>query len=175
MLSRSFFSRDPRKVARQLLGCALVCNKKRAKIVEVEAYTEDDPGSHAYHGKTSRNKVMFEEPGLVYTYLIYGIHVLFNITANGKGIPGAVLIRAVEPLNFKGRTNGPGLLTKALNITMKDYGTALFKEHFHVECPPEGFDSVLDEDVGVSTRVGLSQGKNLPYRFYLKGNPHLSR
>lgn len=135
ILIRRFYAKDTLIVAKNLLGKLLVRRLGGklliGKIVEVEAYKGfEDPASHAYKGKTSRNKVMFGKAGHAYIYFTYGNHYLLNVTTEKVGIPGAVLIRALEPLaglevmlklrgvgNVNNLTNGPGKLTKALNIT----------------------------------------------------------
>jgi DNA-3-methyladenine glycosylase len=133
---RSFFERFTPDVAKELLGTLLVRRVGRrmlsVRIVEAEAYRgEDDPASHAYKGLTKRTAVMFGEGGHAYVYLSYGANRCLNVTTERKGTPGAVLIRAVEPLDgidlMKRRrgvteltelTSGPGKLTRAMNIDL---------------------------------------------------------
>jgi DNA-3-methyladenine glycosylase len=136
VLSRDFYARDTVKVARSLLGKRLVRVKGKhrmaGRIVEVEAYRGSlDPASHAYRGLTQRNAPMFGEAGHAYVYFTYGNHYCLNITTQRVGTPGAVLIRAIQPLEGlrtmrllrpdvpdSNLTNGPGKLTKALGIDM---------------------------------------------------------
>jgi DNA-3-methyladenine glycosylase len=146
-LPRSFFSRDPRRVARDLLGKLLIRNRGKkvlvGRIVEVEAYLgKDDPAAHAAAGVTARNRVLFGPPGHAYVYFIYGNHFCLNVSCQPKGKAGCVLIRALEPLagleemalarglpkatlaHFAGSlaakrklTTGPGRLSQAMGIT----------------------------------------------------------
>jgi len=99
ILGRNFYERDTVLVAQELLGKVLFFNNTAGKIVETEAYYgKKDPGSHAYRGITERNKIMFGPPGFSYVYFCYGSHFLFNVVTEKYGIPGAVLIRALEPV-----------------------------------------------------------------------------
>jgi DNA-3-methyladenine glycosylase len=116
VIPRSFFGRDARRVARELVGHYLVRRIngqiKKYQILETEAYLDEkDLASHARHGRAGRAAIMFGPPGRFYIYLVYGMHEMLNITTNQDGQAGAVLIRAVEGLT------GPGKLTKALKIT----------------------------------------------------------
>lgn len=167
-MNKSFYTRDSLIVARDLLGKKITFKGREALIVETEAYTINDPGSHAYKRKTRRNSVMYEEGGRLYVYLCYGVYNLMNVVTDKEGVPSAVLIRAVEPLNFKARTNGPGLTTKALGITQEHNGLIIGDE-FRIKT------GVSPEEVVRTTRVGLSSGRELPYRFYIKDNPYISR
>lgn len=182
-LPRKFYSRRTDLVARDLLGCTLVhktgSKKLSGMIVETEAYRGyDDPGSHAFRGQTPRNSVMFGKPGFAYVYFIYGNHHCLNFTTEKKGTAGAVLIRALDPLegketmleNREGRslTNGPGKLTQALGITRDQNGVDMTGNTLYVlrGKPPE--------DVAKTTRVGIRQGAELKLRFYIKGNKFVS-
>lgn len=189
ILPRKFYTRDTLRVAEDLLGKLLVRVKGRSqmigKIVEVEAYKgSEDPASHAYRGITRRNAPMFAESGHAYIYLTYGNHYCLNVTTERSGIPGAVLIRALEPmvgLQWMRRlrpnvsdlqlTNGPGKLTKALGIDMalNDldmtkrgplYITDAASEHFETKYTP---------------RVGITRGVNRLWRVYVADNPFVSR
>ena len=133
-LGEDFFARDTARVARDLLGARLVRvvgnSVLEGKVVETEAYYgEGDPPSHASSGRTARSEIMWRKPGLAYVYLIYGMYFMFNVVTESRGSPGAVLIRAVEPLEGldsmeKNRggisgadlTNGPGKLAQAFEI-----------------------------------------------------------
>lgn len=140
-LPRSFYDRDTVTVARNLLGKVLVKEFRgkilSGRIVEVEAYRgSDDPASHAHRGLTDRNRVMFEAPGHAYVYFTYGMHYCLNVTTEPAGQPGAVLLRAVQPLKGipvmikhrrtrdpKSIANGPAKLTQAFAITKNRTGT----------------------------------------------------
>jgi len=193
-LAREFFVRDTLEVARDLLGRVLVRvldgERLSGRIVEVEAYIgEDDLASHARFGLTERNAAMYGPPGHAYVYLIYGVHHCLNLVTGPKGFPAAVLIRALEPLEGIERmrvlrggrpdaelTAGPGRLCQALAIDRRfdkaDLCAAdalLFVE--------EG-QPVADPTVGRSPRVGVQgdrRARTVPWRFYVRGNPFLSR
>ncbi len=190
LLPRDFYSRDTVTVARALLGKVVVRwtdhGDIAAKIVEVEAYKgSDDPASHAYNGKTSRNRLMFGEAGFTYIYFIYGNHYCLNVTTETKGSPGAVLIRAVEVIRgheiasryrhvkaSKDLTNGPGKLTQALNITQAQNGRDLTRlQELYIGDPEimERFNTV------VARRVGIKAGREKPWRFYIEDNEFVSR
>lgn len=189
LLSREFFARDTVKVANDILGKQLVRVKGKARmtgrIVEVEAYRgSDDPASHAFRGPTPRNAPMFGEPGHAYVYFTYGNHYCLNVTTQVGGKPGAVLIRAIEPLRGLSvmrrlrpnvpelaLTNGPGKLTKALGID---------KALNEVDMTRPGPLFIVDaEDVSFeiarSARIGIREGKDRLWRFYISGNRYLSR
>ncbi len=187
-LPRSFYARDTREVARNLLGRILSCKTlegtAKGRIVETEAYYGDqDPASHAHRGKTPRSKIMWGRAGVAYVYFVYGMHHMLNLVTEREGIPGAILIRALEPVEgielmkkrrktqiIKNLTNSPGKLTQALGITTKDNGVALADSHLWVEeGRPEKFDIVSTQ------RIGIKVGKNLKLRFYIKGNEYISR
>ncbi len=188
ILSKSFYSRQTILVARELLGQILIHEESRGpaagRIVEVEAYLpHKDPGCHAAQGPTPRNSVMFGPPGHAYVYFCYGNHYLFNIVTEKEGVPGAVLIRALEPvkgfeLMSRRRgglppdslqlTNGPGKLVQALGIGRKHNRTPVWKKPLYVK------KAMRTEKIGITTRIGITEGWELPLRFYLKGNPYLS-
>ena len=153
--------------------------------MEVEAYLpKNDPACHAAKGPTSRNSVMFGPAGYAYVYFNYGNHFLFNVVTEKKGVPGAVLIRALEPvegLPLMARrrkkeaakpillTNGPGKLTQALGIDRAQNQMSLVRKPL---CLKEG--GRPGDRVGVTTRIGITEGYDLPLRFYLKGSHYLS-
>jgi len=186
-LGRDFYERWVVNVARDLLGKLLIRRIDgkvlMGRIVEVEAYRgSDDPASHAYRGKTERNKVMFDRGGLAYIYLAYGVHRLLNVTAEPPGEPAAVLIRALEPLggievmmSFRGTsdlralTSGPGRLTEALKIGLELNGLDLTSsdELFIADDGFRGFE------VGSSPRIGVRDRRK--WRFYIRGSRFLSR
>jgi DNA-3-methyladenine glycosylase len=129
-LDREFFRQGTLQVAKKLLGKQLVVNSKNKKvgvIVETEAYIgKEDKACHAFKGKTKRNEVMWGKPGLVYVYLVYGIYYMLNIVTEQQGIPAAVLIRSLKPVEgIKGEVDGPGKLTKELGINRQDNGVDL--------------------------------------------------
>ena len=186
-LGRSFYSRYTPEVARELLGSVLVRviggQELRSRVVEVEAYRgADDPASHAYRGVTRRTSVMFGEPGHAYVYFTFGFHHCLNVTTETDGEPGAVLIRAVEPLEgieemrrrrgvieLTNLTSGPGKLTKALGIDLSLNGEDVVRSRglFLLR-------GRLDGDVAVSRRIGISSGQEKAWRFYVEGSPFVS-
>ena len=189
-LPRRFYIRETLTVAEELLGKKLVRHTDNTrlvgKIVEVEAYRgSDDPGSHAYRGMTPRNRLMFGKGGFAYVYFTYGMHYCFNVVTARQNAPGAVLIRALEPLNGietmrKNRgnknllnlTNGPAKLTEAMNITKKQNGLDLTRSKELFICEPE----VKENFEFVSTkRIGIKVGVDKPWRFYVKDNKFVSR
>lgn len=196
LLPSSFFSRDTVKVARELLGCEIVrkVGRKwlRARIVETEAYLEKgDPAAHCAKGPTPRAKIMFEDPGIIYVYFIYGNYFMLNFVTEPHGTAGAALIRAVEPIDgiefmaerrgarfdeLKGKrlfnlTNGPAKLVLALGVDGSLNGKPLGLPHLAVV---KGSPVAKDEIVA-TTRIGISVAQDLPLRFYVKGNPFVSR
>jgi len=189
ILASSFYERDTLRVAPELLGKSLVRvvgpGTMVGRIVEVEAYRgKDDPASHAFRGLTPRNAPMFGEPGHAYVYFTYGNHYCLNITTQKLGTPGAVLLRAVQPVEglrlmreFRRNvpdlelTNGPGKLTKALGIDK-----SLNEQDMTVEGPLFVTDpGRIDFEIWRSTRVGIKDGQDKRWRFYVYGNPCVSR
>ena len=189
ILPLTWYEKSATDVAPRLLGCVLV-RKSRAgvvvgRIVETEAYLgPHDPASHAYHGPTPRNAVMFGPAGRAYIYFTYGLHHCLNVVTGSRHNGQAVLIRALEPLvglalmkkrrglsDLHQLTNGPAKLTEALNITRADNGRRLSSGLLSIH---RGW-RLRGERIQRSRRVGISQGRSQLYRFYLKGNPCLSR
>lgn len=188
-LKKSFYQEHAVDVAENLLGCNLVSiidgktRRTSGIIVETEAYTgEDDPGSHAYKGKTQRNSTMYGQPGRAYVYLIYGMYYLFNVVTCPPGVPEAVLIRALEPVEgidiMKERRNtckidnlttGPGKLTQALGITIDQNGLDLTDDIVWIEKNT----SVDSENIATSSRIGVADNQKL--RFFIKKNAFISQ
>lgn len=189
-LTQDFYVDDTIQIARSLLGKVLVHlspdGRTSGIIVETEAYlSKGDPACHAAKGKTKRNAAMFGPPGRAYVYFIYGNYFCFNVVTNIEGIGEAVLVRALQPLEGlelmqkrRGRilkpsylTNGPGKLCTAMGITGEQNNASL-------QDPPlfilEGvkIDSSL---IGCSGRIGIKEGQDKPWRYFIKGNPFLSR
>jgi DNA-3-methyladenine glycosylase len=187
VLPVSFYNRDTSTVARELLGHILV-NKNSEGItsgiiVETEAYLQNDPACHAARGMTNRNRAMFGPPGHAYIYFIYGMYYCFNIVTREQGIGEAVLIRALEPVEGielmkkrRGRDkptelcSGPGRLTRAMGIDKDQNGRGLTGDNFFIRAAGEGGHEIIN-----TTRVGISEGKELPLRFYIAGNPFVSK
>jgi len=187
-LGSEFFEGDTVDVSKRLLGCVLVRivggRRIAGRIVEVEAYRgAEDPASHAYGGMTRRNRVMFGSPGRAYVYFTMGMHWCLNVTTEAPGKAGAVLLRALEPVEGidlmsrrRGRkpleelTNGPAKLTEALSIDGKMNGEDL---ETSVRLFIERGRRV--KHVGASSRVGISRGTERNWRFFAKGNRFVSK
>lgn len=146
------------------------------RIVETEAYVgPDDRASHARVGPRGRAALMFGPAGVAYVYLIYGLHNCFNVVTETPGYPGAVLVRAVEPLDNVDRANGPALVCRALAIDRTCNGIDLTtSEHLYLE---RG-EPVGDEQVRAGPRIGVDYAGDWaahPWRFWVGGSPHVSK
>jgi DNA-3-methyladenine glycosylase len=186
-LDRAFFAHPTLEVARDLLGQVIVSvaseGRTSGRIVETEAYLgSDDPASHAARLKQGRVEAMWGEPGIAYVYRSYGVHAMLNVVAKPEGQTGAVLIRALEPLEgielmqLRRGTDrltllcsGPGRLCQALGIGLDMHGTDLVTSARLWIAAGE-----TAEDVSVSDRIGISRGQEHPWRFWVTGNPHVS-
>ena len=190
-LQKSFYTRtDVLQVSKDLLVKVLVTNFENqltaGKIVETEAYrTPDDKACHAYPNKlTARTKVMFEEGGVAYVYLCYGIHHLFNVVTAQKDMAHAVLIRAIEPLDnielmlarrnkskvSRQLTGGPGVMSKALGITKQLTGVTLLEKNSPIWIEDRGF-LVREKEIIASPRVGVDYAEECAlwdWRFRIK-------
>jgi DNA-3-methyladenine glycosylase len=179
-LDRSFYDRDTVVVARELLGKLLVHAsegvERVGRIVEVEAYLgPHDLAAHSARGRTKRTEVMFGPPGHAYVYLIYGMYYCMNVVTQPEGVASAVLLRAIEPVrNVDGRTQGPGLLCKAMHVDKRLNGHDLLSEDFYIADSGEagGFGIVQRPRVGVDY-AGRWARRLL--RFYIRGNPFVSK
>ncbi len=185
-LTRGFYERDSRVVAKALLNKVLVRDDGRAaRIVEVEAYRgEHDPGSHAFRGMTPRNATMFGPAGGLYVYFTYGMHWCANAVCGRVGEGTAVLLRAGAPLDgeelmavARGRTtdlcNGPAKLCQAFGIAKAFDGADLVSGDRGVSIVDDG--TPPPRRPGNSTRVGLSAGREHPWRWWVPGDPHVSK
>lgn len=179
-LPRDFYDRDTTVVARELLGMHLVHVvdgvARVGRIVETEAYLgPHDLAAHSSRGLTPRTKVMFGPPGHVYVYLIYGMHFCMNMVTEREGHAAAVLLRALEPVqNLEGRTQGPGLLCKAMGINKRHNGADLLGDEIYVTRP--GVEERLS--IVRRPRVGVDYAGHWArrlLRFYIKGNAYISR
>ena len=179
-LPRSFYDRDTIVVARDLLGKILVHDsdgiERVGRIVEVEAYVgPHDLAAHSSKGVTPRTKVMFGPPGHAYVYFIYGMYFCMNVVTQPEGHGSAVLLRALEPLkNVEGRTQGPGLLCRAMNIDKRLNGHDLFSDDFYIASTA----SAERLSIAKSPRIGVGYARHWAkrhLRFYLRGNPFVSR
>lgn len=195
-LTQDFYERkDVTEIAREMLGKLIVTNFNdkftTGRIVETEAYNGIiDKASHAYAGRrTKRTEVMFGNAGLAYVYLCYGIHHLFNVVTNAADIPHAVLVRAIEPVEGleimmqrlkKTKADysvgkGPGNVSKGLGINTTHTSWGLQSDLFYLA---DDGTKMLNSQVLATRRVGVdyaAEDAMLPYRFYVKGNPYVSR
>ncbi len=188
-MDAGFYLRPLLQVARDLLGCLLVCDSDQGRaavrIVEVEAYdgAGADPASHAYGGRTARNAVMFGPPGHLYVYFIYGMHFCVNVVCAPEGEAQAVLLRAGEPVlgvdlmtlrrpasRQRDLARGPARLAEALGIGAWANGADLRAGPVRLT---EGWP-VPDERVAWTGRVGITAAADRPWRALVAGNPHVS-
>jgi DNA-3-methyladenine glycosylase len=193
-LSRSFFDRDPRQVARALLGKLLRRRGRKlraGRIVEVEVYlAEKDPAAHAFRGPTPRNRVLFGPPGHAYVYFIYGNHYCLNVSCLPPGNAGCVLLRALEPVaglremararglrdagastrELRRLASGPGRLCQALGITRsRDNGKDF--THSDLEIADDGF---RPRKIAVTPRIGIRKAARRPLRYLIAGSLFVS-
>ncbi|MGQ0831711.1 MAG: DNA-3-methyladenine glycosylase [Microthrixaceae bacterium] len=187
-LPRTFYRRDPRAVAPELLGKVLVRGAMSARIVEVEAYCgAEDPGSHAFRGMTKRNATMFGPPGRLYVYFTYGMHWCANAVCGEEGSGVAVLLRAATPVtgveemrarrpaarNDRDLLRGPARLCQAFGLEGSFDGADLATRSHGVTIVDDG--TPPPEEPAVGARIGLSTGADLPWRWCVPGDPHLSK
>ncbi len=201
VLKADFFNRDPRRVARALLGKLLVRKTARGiiagRIVETEAYLgEDDAAAHSAAGRTARNSVLFGPPGLAYVYFIYGAHYCLNVSCLPDGIAGGVLFRALEPVAgieqmveargielakesdltrisfLKKLSSGPGRMSEALEVTRaRDNGKSLMSARSNLRLADDGYRA---QRVMVTPRIGIAKAAERPLRYIIAGNPFVS-
>ena len=193
-LPLSFYLReDVVALAKELLGKVLVTNWNgqltSGRIVETEAYAgELDKASHASKGRTERTEVMFGSGGRAYVYLCYGVHQMFNIVTAKEGVPHAILIRAVEPMEGKelmlqrtGKkkwdetvTSGPGRVGKAFGFHTAQCGLSLVSDELYIA--DDGYQ-IDEKDIVTSPRIGVDyagEHAEWHYRFFIKDNPYVS-
>lgn len=195
-LKAEFFNRDPRRVARALLGKLLIRKTPRGilagRIVETEAYLgEGDEAAHAAAGKTARNSVLFGPPGHAYVYFIYGTYYCLNVSCLPDGVPGGVLFRALEPLvgieqmgeargielvkesDLKKISSGPGRMSEALGITrQRDNGKSLVSARSDLRIVD---DAYRVRRVTVTPRIGIVKSAERPLRYLIAENSFVSR
>jgi DNA-3-methyladenine glycosylase len=174
-LPPEFFARDATIVAPDLLNKRFVAGDVAGRIVEVEAYTSDDPASHCYNGRTTRNAVMFGPPGHLYIYFTYGMHHCVNISTGAEGDGQGVLLRAVDPLEGLERmrarrgprpdrslADGPGKLAQAFGLTLAHNGDL-------AEVYDDGVPPPITPRVG--PRIGITKAAEWPRRFRVPARP----
>jgi DNA-3-methyladenine glycosylase len=199
LLRRAFFNRDPRTVARELLGKLIVRRNGRkqlaGRIVELEAYLgAGDLAAHAAAGHTARNAVLFGPAGHAYVYFIYGVHYCLNISCLPEGDAGCVLIRALEPVSgvaemaaargladldltssreLRKLASGPGKLCEALGITRpRDNDKDMLSLKSDLQVMSDGFRV---EEVTVTRRIGITKAAELPLRYVIAGSAFASK
>ena len=198
-LPREFYDRDPRKVGRELLGKLLIRKAARgkllvARIVEVEAYLgAKDPASHSFKGPTARNEIMFGPPGFAYVYFIYGNHYCLNVSCQPPGIAGAVLFRAVQPLegiedmaiarhlnmpssrHLRLLTSGPGRMAEAFGVTrQRDNGKDFTSEKSDLVIAEPPDDDYRLPRILATKRIGITKAAERRLRYVLAGNEFVS-
>jgi DNA-3-methyladenine glycosylase len=197
LLTASFYARDPRQVANELLGKILLRRDGRkiraGRIVEVEAYLgRNDPAAHAHRGPTKRNEVLFGPPGRAYVYFIYGFHYCLNVSCEPDGQAGSVLFRALEPIagidemyaardlepkhgrvtELRLLTSGPGRMAEALSITReRDNGKDVTSRRSDLQIVNDG---QRPPQVGITTRIGIVKAAEEKLRYIVLGNPFVS-
>jgi DNA-3-methyladenine glycosylase len=201
ILKSEFYDRDPRRVARALLGKLLVRKSPTellsGRIVETEAYLgKNDLASHSAVGRTARNDVLFGPPGYAYVYFIYGNHYCLNVSCLPDGIPGGVLFRAFEPVAgieqmaeargielpkdlaqrklsmLKNISSGPGRMAEAMDITrVRDNGKNFTSAKSDLRIEDDGYRV---RGVTVTTRIGIVKSADEPLRYLIAGNPFVS-
>jgi DNA-3-methyladenine glycosylase len=181
-LTRAFFARPVHEVAPELIGATLLVDGVGGRIVEVEAYDQDDPASHGFRGRTERTASMFGPPGHAYVYRSYGIHWCLNLVCAEEGRAEAALLRALEPTSGldamrerrgvdaeRALCSGPGKLCQALGLTRAHDGLPLDEPPFELLAR----DAELPLAVG--PRIGITRAVEQPWRYGLAGSPYLSR
>ena len=191
VLSRDFYDRETDIVARELLGAVLECETPQGiasgRIVETEAYLgEHDLACHAAAGRTERTDPLYGPPGMAYVYFIYGMYWCFNAVTRGEGLPSAVLVRALEPLEgmslMRERrgprvrrdvdlTNGPGKLCQALGIVGSHNRKSLQRPPLVIR---RG-EAVMDEAVVITPRIGISRSAEWPLRWFVRDSAYVSK
>jgi DNA-3-methyladenine glycosylase len=187
-LTRSWFERPAPQVAEALIGCVLVRTfptgeRRRVRIVETEAYEPDDPASHSFRGRSTRTATMFGRAGHLYVYLIYGLHHCLNVVTGPTGHGAAVLLRAGEPVeggagmarargtpDARAWCSGPAKLAEALDLDRSFDGADLLGRG-----PVRLVAGVPAGEIDRGPRVGISTGRDTPWRFAERGSPWVSR
>ena len=170
------------EVAPDLIGVTLRVDGVGGRIVEVEAYDQEDPASHGYRGRTARNESMFGPPGHAYVYRSYGIHWCLNLVCGEEGVPEAALIRALEPTarldsqrrrrsaeDIRALCSGPGKLCQALGITREHDGLPLDRRPFRLE------ERGAAPEIVTAPRIGITRATELSWRYLEAGSPYVSR
>jgi DNA-3-methyladenine glycosylase len=184
-LQQAFFARSALEVARDLIGCTFLFDGVGGRVVETEAYRQDDPCCHGYKGKTARNAVLFGPAGHLYVYFTYGMHFCANVACEGDGVAAGVLLRALEPehgleimCDRRGTSeprllaSGPARLAQALGIGREQNGLPVWLRPLAILPRPSGEPIPR---IATSARIGVRGGDQKPWRFVDAGSRHLSR
>ena len=184
-LAADFYDRPVLEVARELIGCVVEHRGTAGVIVETEAYHDSEPACHAFVGLTPRTATLFGPPGRAYVYRSYGIHALLNAVCEPAGVGAAVLIRALEPLAgqplMRARRggardtelcSGPGKLTQALGVGLRHNELDLAAGPIAIRPRAAAW---RDPEIVAGERIGIAKAVELPWRFCVAGNPHVSR
>jgi len=182
--AQDFFARSALEVARDLVGCTFLCDGVGGRIVETEAYRQDDPCCHGYRGKTARNAVLFGPPGHLYVYFTYGMHFCANVACEEEGVAAGVLLRALEPergveamIARRGVTAprllaaGPARLAQALGIGREENGLPVWEPPLTMLPRPAGAPRPR---IATTARIGVG-GDSKPWRFVATDSRFLSR
>ena len=179
LLKKEFFARPSHLVAPNLIGCFLIKRISKNKylsgvIVETEAYSQEEPSCHGFSGKTQKNSTLFGEPGNFYIYLSYGIHNCVNIVTGKKNWANGVLLRSIAIKGEDERiASGPGLLAKRFGLDRKHNNLLLSPENdFWLA---ERVDFKKMGKIIQTTRIGISQAKDIPWRWYLESSRSISK
>ena len=181
-LSPSFFARPAEVVAPELIGCLLVKRQEGGEllwgvIVETEAYSQDDPACHGYRRRSPSNETLFGEPGRFYVYVSYGIHHCVNVVTDRAEWANGVLLRAVAlPDEPERVAAGPALLARRFGIDgCRDAQPVDPAAGLWLAARPAGWAAIGSGDLVQTTRIGISQGQNLPWRWYLRASRSVSK
>jgi len=197
LISRAFFARHSLQVAPDLLGCVIehqtAAGLVAVELTEVEAYAgENDPASHAYRGRTARNAVMFGPPGHAYVYFTYGMHFCANLVCLGNGSASAVLLRAgrviegeelardrrtrgATMVSFRDLARGPARMCQALDIDRSLDGADVCVPYSPLRVRGPGASTTLrSAKIAIGPRVGVSSAAEVPWRFWIEGEPTVS-
>lgn len=181
-LPQAFFARPAEQVAPDLIGCLLVKRQPDGDllwgaIVETEAYSQDDPACHGYRRRTPSNETLFGEPGRFYVYVSYGIHHCVNVVTHRADWANGVLLRGVAlPHEPERVAAGPALLARRFGIDRQhDAQPADPEAGLWLAARPPGWTALEPSDLVQTTRIGISQGQDLPWRWYLRASRSVSK
>ena len=175
----AFFARPAEQVGPELIGCRLVKRQPNGEllwgvIVETEAYSQDEPACHGYRRRSPQNETLFGAPGRLYVYVSYGIHHCVNVVTDRAEWANGVLLRAISlPDEPERVAAGPGLLARRFGIDRKRDASSVCGEHDLWLAPRSS--ALMDPMLTTTTRIGISQGQALPWRWYLQASRSVSK